>query len=625
MKMIQYLSVASILVLVVFTDIAQADQYDITHVISDLQKEELILGEVCVSGVVTRALSKDNSFYMESLESDRDADQNTSEGLRVYVGNPDDRSDLLELQPKDVVTVCGQHNEYRNIRPIPVLKYDIEVIEANKKVMLSLNQPDPITSLVFDRLQKTGAMKKLPKNTISCPNQKDENWLEAYENMRLDLGTLTVIKAGDPLHRPDFRFFAKGETFDCPVPITLNSGRQAFEPGTTLESIQVIVTEGPFTHELTPVNDIKVKKAANRTDQTYPKPPNNIRIAAYNVRNLEPVKRDDALNLCQNASLIVEANEEVKKSIQQQNNRNSDRPQKKPKNEYCSVIRSRLGTDKAERLASQIHSQLDQPDIIALQEIQDDDGALPTNNLSAGKTLKYLTDALNSNPAANGVRYTSIIDGNNQESLSPKSFNEYGGLPGANIRNAFIIREDFLTRINNVLMMKLADDYQFEEIDGGKCGSTVEDIYHETRAPVVLKFSLAGTRYTLVNVHQSSNFGGETPEKIMARFCQNAVVADYVAALRKTDKDIKVLVGGDFNDDPASMAYDPLKQLQAHPLQPGGYTHIFNGHPDQLDYFFSLGFEKDKTQVTAALINAQYTNGASDHNPVLFDFEESEK
>jgi len=343
------------------------------------------------------------------------------------------------------------------------------------------------------------------------------------------------------------------------------------------------------------------------------------------VRKLEAVKRDDAVSLCQNSSLIVEANEEVRKSIKQQNNRNSDRPKKTPKEEYCSVIRSRLGTDKSERLASQIHSQLGQPDIIALQEIQDDDGALPTNNLSAGKTLKYLTDALNAHPEANGVRYTSIINGNDQDSLNPKTFNAYGGLPGANIRNAFIIREDFLPRINEVSMMKLADDYQFKEINGGKCGSSLEAIYHETRAPVVLKFSLAGTRYALVNVHQSSNFGGETPEKIMARFCQNSVVADYMETLQKADKDIKIIVGGDFNDDPASIAYEPMQHLQPHPLQPGGYTYIFNGRQGQLDYFFSLGFENSTVEVTAAHINAQYTNGASDHNPILFDFENAEK
>ena len=622
MKTAHYHFMVGFAALITSANSVRAERFDTTHVISELQKGHLIAHEVCVSGAVTQVLSKDNSFYIESLEADRDNDPNTSEGLRIYVDKERDRSSLhaLGLEAKDIITVCGRHDEFRRIRPVPVLKYSVEIIESNEKVKLSLNQADPITSLIMSKFKKTGTLEELPRNNLSCPSEGEQDWLEPYENMRISLGSVTVIKAGDPLYRNDFRFFAKGEEFNCPVPITLVSGRVAFEPGTVLENLDVIVSEGPFSHELIPINQVKAKKAMERVNQIYPKPAESIRIASYNVKNLEPVKRADATDLCLNSAVVVDADDAIKEWIQQKNDSNSEQPQITLKSEYCALIRSRLGSDKTDRIADQIHSQLGQPEILALQEIQDDDGALPSNILTARKNLQSLTHALNSSPDAKGVKYTSVIGGNNQDSLSPEIANEFGGLPGANIRNAFIIREDFLSRLTEVSLVKLVDDYRFEKINKGNCANSIKDIYQDTRVPIVLKYHLEGERFVVVNVHQSSNFGGETPEKIMARFCQNSVVANYAKALKQLDENIKIVITGDFNDDPASMAFDPLSTLQSHPLPSGGYTFIFNGLAEQLDYFYSLGFEENKIKTTAAHINAQYTNGASDHNPVLFDF-----
>ena len=99
------------------------------------------------------------------------------------------------------------------------------------------------------------------------------------------------------------------------------------------------------------------------------------------------------------------------------------------------------------------------------------------------------------------------------------------------------------------------------------------------------------------------------------------MVTHYINALQKSQQGIKILVGGDFIDDPASEAFEPLMALQAYPLKADSHTYIYNGHAGQLDYFFSQVYDRKNTKVNLAHINAQYTNRASDHNPILFDFE----
>ncbi|MEM0979893.1 MAG: hypothetical protein AAGH78_06425 [Cyanobacteria bacterium P01_H01_bin.58] len=78
-------------------------------------------------------------------------------------------------------------------------------------------------------------------------------------------------------------------------------------------------------------------------------------------------------------------------------------------------------------LAEQITNNLGRPDIVALQEIQDDSGTTDDGTVDAIATLQALVDAI---AAAGGPTY-KFFD------VAPED-NTQGGVPGGNIRNAYL-------------------------------------------------------------------------------------------------------------------------------------------------------------------------------------------
>ena len=94
-------------------------------------------------------------------------------------------------------------------------------------------------------------------------------------------------------------------------------------------------------------------------------------------------------------------------------------------------------TDGAARfntIAAEILNNLRAPDIVALQEIQDNDGAANSLTTSADVTLQMLVDALNAAAPA-GVEYAFVDNPFIGDDTN-------GGQPGGNIRTAYLYRTD---------------------------------------------------------------------------------------------------------------------------------------------------------------------------------------
>src|SRR5262249_28266487 len=92
------------------------------------------------------------------------------------------------------------------------------------------------------------------------------------------------------------------------------------------------------------------------------------------------------------------------------------------------------GAARFTTIANQILHNLNTPDIVALQEVQDNTGPTDNGVTSADQTLQMLVNALNSAAPA-GVHYAYIDNpfiGNDMN----------GGEPGGNIRTAFLYRTD---------------------------------------------------------------------------------------------------------------------------------------------------------------------------------------
>src|SRR5690606_23399013 len=86
---------------------------------------------------------------------------------------------------------------------------------------------------------------------------------------------------------------------------------------------------------------------------------------------------------------------------------------------------------KFDRLAQGIAGNLASPDIVSLEEIQDDDVTADTGVVTAGETLTRFTDAI---VAAGGPRYE-------WRQTDPEG-KAAGGEPGGNIRVAFLFNPD---------------------------------------------------------------------------------------------------------------------------------------------------------------------------------------
>ena len=160
------------------------------------------------------------------------------------------------------------------------------------------------------------------------------------------------------------------------------------------------------------------------------------------------------------------------------------------------------GATHIRRVAAQIVDALKTPDLMFIQEIQDDNGATDDGTVGSDKTLTALVDAI---AATSNVTYafTYISPVNDQD----------GGEPGGNIRVAYLYRPEVLSLYNpNPGSSTDADEvlpgpalkYNPGRID------PANDAWLESRKPLVAAWMAKGAKkpFYTVNVHWASKGGG---------------------------------------------------------------------------------------------------------------------
>jgi predicted extracellular nuclease len=272
-------------------------------------------------------------------------------------------------------------------------------------------------------------------------------------------------------------------------------------------------------------------------------------------------------------------------------------------------------------IAQQIVTNLNSPDVIALQEVQDNSGSVDNGIIAADMTLQMLIDAITT---AGGPTYEFIDNtfiGNN---LS-------GGQPGGNIRTAFLYNPSRVT----------LDDTSVQTIDGQMMG----EAFFDARLPLVATFEFNGEDVTLVNNHFSSKggsapiFGTEQPfdarqedvtvnGSLDERQRQSTAVQGFVSDLLTSDPDANVVVLGDLNE---FEFVSPVTGLEAagltnlvNDLDPDEiYSFIFQGNSQQLDHILVSDSLNSSAEVDIVHVNTEFPetpDRASDHDPVLARF-----
>ena len=264
-----------------------------------------------------------------------------------------------------------------------------------------------------------------------------------------------------------------------------------------------------------------------------------------------------------------------------------------------------------EAVARVIAVGLGGPDIVALQEIQDDNGEVNDGVVSARETGRRLVAAIT---RSGGPAYTF-------SDLEPAN-NADGGAPGANIRCAFLHRADRV-RLNAGPVTRFGAD---------------DPAFADSRKPLVGDFMAGTRRVVLINCHFASKspddplFGAAQPplrRSEARRVAQAAAVRRQAAALAAADPRAGVIVLGDLNDFEFSAPLAALREGQLlenllESIPPSDrYTYNFQGNSQTLDHLLVAGGRFRATRVAIFHRNADFGSAAraSDHDPVAAEFE----
>ena len=272
-------------------------------------------------------------------------------------------------------------------------------------------------------------------------------------------------------------------------------------------------------------------------------------------------------------------------------------------------------------LAQQIVDNLGAPDILALQEIQDDSGVTDDGTLDATQTLEALVEAIAEEGGPAYSFSSAIVDEDG----------ENGGVPGGNIRNAFLYNEERVT-LKEVVTLEsnvLADTY----------GVSNPDAFEGTRDPLLGVFEFNGEDVTLINNHMSSRFGSTPifggPQPFVqageeAREQQALALNEVVDAILVEDENALVSVLGDLNtfeftdelaeDLPGVGEEQVLTNLIDELPGDEAYTFVFQGNSQVLDHIFVTDGLLEDAEVDIVHVNTDFPVFASDHEPVVATF-----
>ena len=203
------------------------------------------------------------------------------------------------------------------------------------------------------------------------------------------------------------------------------------------------------------------------------------------------------------------------------------------------------GEGRFHTLSQAVVLQANLPDLVALQEIQDNDGAEVTDVVDASKTYGLLIDTIEE---LSGVRYDWV-------DVEPEVGAD-GGQPGGNIRNGFLYNP---SRVELVA-------------DSVRVIGKEMDCFQGSRKPLVCEFieKASGNKLAVINVHlaskrhQSSIFSLHEPGldgKLAVRIEQAIAIREEARKLY--DSDIEYYVTGDFNDTENSETMDHLVGLNS--------------------------------------------------------------
>jgi predicted extracellular nuclease len=285
---------------------------------------------------------------------------------------------------------------------------------------------------------------------------------------------------------------------------------------------------------------------------------------------------------------------------------------------------------KYERLAGLIVDHLRAPDVIAIEEIQDNDGVASGTGspvVDASTTWNLLIAAIE---AAGGPDY-------DYRQIDPQD-DQDGGAPGGNIRVGFLFRTDrglsFVDRPDGDATTPTQVVRQ-----GGRAHLTLSPgrvdplnpAWEATRKPLAGEFVWNDKTLIVIANHFSSK-GGDDPlygrfqppvqTTAPKRHDQAASVNAFVKTIAAAEQKANVVVLGDINDFDFSETTHILEgggvlSSLMHGLpQSERYSYVFEGNSQVLDQvLFSPNMLRGLAAYDVVHVNSEFADQASDHDP----------
>ncbi|GAB2962835.1 endonuclease/exonuclease/phosphatase family protein [Streptomyces pseudoechinosporeus] len=593
-------AVCSTVTAVVFTGSAQAEAVAVHDIQGSTRTSPLAGQQVTdVTGIVTgiRTYGSSRGFWIQ----DPAADDNpaTSEGIFVFT------SSTPKVAVGDSVQVSGTVTEFVPGGTSSGNQSVTEITRPTVTVVSSGNALPAATTISSRSVPDTyapagdkGANGSV-NGLVLQPRKYALDLYESLEGMNVKIGSSRVVTATDPFselwvtvkpyENPSRRGGTVYGSYDAQ-----NTGRlqiQSLTPtatqpfptanvGDTLKG----TTEGPLDYTqfggytLTARTLGTVADGGLERETTRKQSRSELAVATYNVENLDPT--DDSF--ADHAAAIVK--------------------------------------------------NLQSPDIVSLEEIQDNNGAKNDGTVAADETMRKLTDAIT---AAGGPAYE-------WRGIDPVDLAD-GGQPGGNIRNVFLFnpeRVSFTDRAGGDATTAVGVTKAY-----GKAALTASpgridpagEAWEDSRKPLAGEFVFRGKTVFVIANHFASKGGdqalhsqyqppvrsSETQRHLQAKSV-NAFVKDILAA----QKNASVVTLGDINDfefsettkllEDDGVLYSAIKSLP----KSERYSYDFQGNSQVLDQILIspsirkyCDFSYDSVH-----INAEFADQISDHDPQVLRF-----
>ncbi|MEW2116823.1 endonuclease/exonuclease/phosphatase family protein [Streptomyces sp. NPDC005474] len=550
-----------------------------------------------VAGIVTgvRTFGSSRGFWIEDTAPD--ADPATSEGVFVFT------SSKPTVAVGDAVTVTGSVSEFvpggaagGNQSVTEIVKPTVTVVSSGNAVPAPVvvdAKSVPAAYTPAGDAAASGSVNALPLQ----PSKYALDYYESLEGMNVQVKNVRVVTATDPFTelwvtvKPHEHTNRRGGTVYGSY-TAQNTGRlqiqslgavadfPAANVGDSLEG----ATTGPLDYNqfggytLVASELGTLKQGGLQRETTRKQSRGELAVATYNVENLDPSDTTFAAH------------------------------------------------------AAAIVNNLQSPDILSLEEIQDNNGATKDGTVAADQTVKKLIDAI---VAAGGPAY-------DWRSIDPVDLAD-GGEPGGNIRQVFLFnpaRVSFTDRPGGDATTAVGVTK-----DHGKAALTLSPgridptnaAWTNSRKPLAGEFVFRGRTVILIANHFASKGGDQgltaqfqppARSSETQRHLQATAVNTFVKDILKVQKNADVIALGDINDfefsDTAELLendgalWSAIKSLPKNER----YSYDYQGNSQVLDQILvspsiSRGCDFDYDSVH---INSEFNDQISDHDPQVLRF-----